>query len=349
MLATGLAMLAGGRRSPARATGALFCFSAASFALHSQGPETEALGVLRPLVWLLSAGGTGYFWLFAVTLFEDRPLGWDRAAPPVALTLLAAVAMSVPREMARGVWVAHNLAEIALVAHVLWIVGRGLGGDLVEARRTLRVPFVATIAVYAAILSGLEIAEYLGLRPQWASLAQAASLAAIAFAGAVVFLQSRPDLFDAPLRPAPRMAAADPAEPAARTAADSIAPRDRPAFEALRALIASEEIWRREGLTIGQLASEVAAPEHRLRRLINDALGYRNFSAFLNARRVEAAMAALADPARAGETVSEIAFCLGYTSLGPFNRAFKEATGETPTGFRARVLGGGAPAPEKAP
>jgi AraC-like DNA-binding protein len=349
MLATGLAMLAGARRSPVRATATLFCFAAASFALHSQGPETEALGVLRPLVWLLSAGGTGYFWLFAVTLFEDRPLGWDRALPPAALTLLAAVALVAPREIARGVWVTHNLAEIALVAHVLWVVGRGRGGDLVEARRTLRAPFVAVLAVYAALLSGLEIAGYLGLGPQWGRLVEATSLAGIAFAGAVVFLQSRPELFDAPRRSVSRTREADHAEPTALSPEHRIAPRDRMAFETLRALMASDEIWRREGLTIGELASEIGTPEHRLRRLINDALGYRNFSAFLNARRIEAATAALASPARAGESVSEIAFALGYTSLGPFNRAFKEVTGETPTGFRARALGVRTRIPEKAP
>lgn len=334
MTATGLAMLASGRRSAARTAGTIFCFAGASFALHSQGPETQALGVLRPLVWLLSAGGTGYFWLFAVTLFEDRPFGWERVTPPAALTLLAAVAVSLPREVARGVWVAHNLVEVALLVHVLWVVWRDLGGDLVEARRTLRVPFLALLAVYAAALSGLEIAGYLGLRADWTSLAEAASLAAVALAGAVVFLQARPALFEPTAREIPRTAV-----PAA-AAADAIPARDRPAFEALLGLMASEEIWRREGLTIGELASEVGTAEHRLRRLINDALGYRNFPAFLNARRIEAATAALADPARAGETVTEIAFSLGYTSLGPFHRAFKEATGEIPTGFRARILAG---------
>lgn len=352
MVATGIALLASGRRSAARTTAALFCLAAASFALHSQGPETRALGVLGPLVWLLSAGGTGYLWLFAVTLFEDRPFGWERLAPPVALTLLAGVAASLPREVARGAWVAHNLFEVALVGHVLWVVWRDLGGDLVEARRTLRVPFLALLAVYAAALSGLEIAGYLGLRADWTSLAEAASLAAIALAGAVVFLQARPALFEPPTRATPRAAVPAPA------ATDSIPARDRPAFEALRALVSTEEIWRREGLTIGQLASELGTSEHRLRRLINDALGYRNFPAFLNARRIEAARTALADPARAGETVSEIAFSLGYTSLGPFNRAFKDALGETPTRFRARTLGGagdgaappaGLSTPKKAP
>ncbi len=97
------------------------------------------------------------------------------------------------------------------------------------------------------------------------------------------------------------------------------------------------EAWRREGLTIGALAEEVGVPEHRLRRLINDNLGHRNFAAFVNTRRIEAAKALLADPAQARTTVAAIAFELGFGSLGPFNRAFKEATGKTPTEWRARA------------
>jgi AraC-like DNA-binding protein len=323
---------ASGRRSPARLTGAVFCFAAAAFALHSQGAETEALGVLRPLVWFLSAGGTGYFWLFAVTLFEDRAFQWDRLVPPAALTLLAAVGVSLPRATANGVWVAHNLVEVAVVAHVLFVVWRGIRGDLVEARRSLRVPFVAAISVYAVALSAFEIAEYLGHRAPWAGLVQAGSLAAIALVGAAVLLVPRPVLFETPPRGTAQQG------PGGRAPAQAVSPRDRPALAVLEALMGEDEIWRREGLTIGQLAAAVGTPEHRLRRVINDGLGYRNFAAFLNARRIAGAQVALADPARAGDSISEIAFALGYTSLGPFNRAFKDATGETPSAFRARAL-----------
>jgi AraC-like DNA-binding protein len=333
MLATGLGMLAGGRGTSARRTGALFCLSVAAFTLHTQGPETEALGILRGPDWLLSAGGTAWFWLFAVTLFEDRPFGWDRLVPAAVLTAVAAVAASLPREVARGVWVAHNLLEVGLVLHVLWVVWRSWGGDLVEARRSFRASFFALIAVYAMLLSAFEIAEYLGFRAEGASLAQAASLTLLALAGAVIFLQQRPGLFEPPARPA------------APAAPDAIAPRDRPALAALQALMAGDEVWRREGLTIGQLAAEVGTPEHRLRRLINDGLGFRNFSAYLNARRIEAARAALADPARAAVPVTQLAFELGYASLGPFNRAFKEATGRTPTAWRAQALARAAGAP----
>ena len=112
---------------------------------------------------------------------------------------------------------------------------------------------------------------------------------------------------------------------------------DRLLLEKIEALMAGG-MWRREGLTIGRLSAEVGEGEHRVRRLINQRLGYRNFAEFLNAHRIEAAKRRLADPAEARTTVSAIAFDLGYGSLGPFNRAFKAATGSTPRRWRGEAL-----------
>jgi AraC-like DNA-binding protein len=49
---------------------------------------------------------------------------------------------------------------------------------------------------------------------------------------------------------------------------------------------------------------------------------------------VRAARQILADPAQKQLGVAEIAYRLGYASLGPFNRAFKEIVGQTPTEYR---------------
>ncbi|GAB4480135.1 MAG: hypothetical protein OHK0018_11560 [Erythrobacter tepidarius] len=90
---------------------------------------------------------------------------------------------------------------------------------------------------------------------------------------------------------------------------------------------------------------EVAGPpgllgeqEYRLRRTINGQLGHRNFAAFLNGYRLAEVKAALADPAQAAVPIITIALDAGFGSLGPFNRAFREAEGMTPSAFRARAL-----------
>ena len=86
------------------------------------------------------------------------------------------------------------------------------------------------------------------------------------------------------------------------------------------------------------LAAQLGCPEYRLRRLINRALGHRNFNAFLNSYRIREAQALLSDPSKARLQIAQVALELGFGSLAPFNRAFKAKTGETPTAYRQRSL-----------
>jgi AraC-like DNA-binding protein len=325
LLATAAGMTRSQKLVTANWTGALFALSAAAFAVHSGGAETDALRPLLPLIWLLAAAGVGYFWLFGISLFEDSEFRLSRIIPIAVLTGLSAIGSSLPPDRAAGVWIIHNLIEVSLVAHLLFIISRSWSGDLVETRRRLRAPFLVAVGLYCVVLSGFEIAEELELRASWFGIAQAATLAAISLAGIVVFTQADPNLFGT-------TNVARQADPLSSDV------KDRPLVAKLETIMADEAVWRREGLTIGQLAEKVGVPEHRLRRVINDSLGYRNFADFLNARRVAAAKATLSEPMKADVAISTIAFDLGYASLGPFNRAFKAATGMTPTAFRAQAL-----------
>jgi AraC-like DNA-binding protein len=119
--------------------------------------------------------------------------------------------------------------------------------------------------------------------------------------------------------------------------ADPTSAADRKLIDALMRLMADERIYRQENVTIGTLASRLSIPEYRLRRLINQRLGYRNFNAFLNNHRIEEAKSALADPAQAEVPVITIAMDAGFQSLGPFNRAFKDITGVTPSEYRKKA------------
>jgi AraC-like DNA-binding protein len=278
-------MLRGEQDRAARWTCAVFCLSVAAFAVHSGGAESRALGPFLWIASLLSAAGTGYFWLFAVTLFGERRFSWSRLAPIALLTAVAAIGWSLPRPTANGVWVVHNVLELALVAHVFVVIAGSWRGDLVESRRSLRGPFIAAVALYAVVLSGFEIAEALGTAPAWAGIAQGR--------------HARRDEPGRRLRPARRAARALRIA-GARREPEAVDPRDRLLLAKLEHETRVERIWRREGLTIGALATAVGVPEHRLRRLINDGLGHRNFSDFLNAHRIAAAKQELADPLRAG-------------------------------------------------
>jgi AraC-like DNA-binding protein len=102
----------------------------------------------------------------------------------------------------------------------------------------------------------------------------------------------------------------------------------------LQDLMEQQKVYKKEGLTIGQLAELMNEQEYRLRRLINGQLGFRNFNDFLNQYRVNEACEILSDPGQTKKTILEIAYDLGYQSIGPFNKAFKDLKGTTPTAYR---------------
>jgi len=110
----------------------------------------------------------------------------------------------------------------------------------------------------------------------------------------------------------------------------------------LRQVMEAEKAYREPGLAIAGLAARLELPEYRLRRLINQRLGHRNFSSFVNGYRLAEAQAALADPTQQEVPVLTIALDSGFQSLGPFNRAFKAATGLTPSEYRRQHLAAGA-------
>ncbi len=316
-----------------RVAGLLFCVNVIAYAINAS-PLVRSV-VPFEAIWpiqLISVAGGGLFWLFIVTLFEDRKLTPALFIPAAVLFVVGLVGIFTPREIQRHVWVVHNLMELGLAAHGLYVIARSSRGDLVEARRRLRGPFLAIVTAYIATLSVFEIGESFGVEAAWYGPAGALALLLFCGAGAFLFTEARPTLFGAaPAAPAP--------------VTDGLDAGDRATLARLDAAMGAGEAWRREGLTIGALAEEVGAPEHRLRRLINDHLGHRNFAAFVNARRIEVAKARLTDPNEARVTVAAIAFDLGFGSLGPFNRAFKEATGLTPTEWR-RVGDKSSPKPE---
>lgn len=332
LVATMAGLWRGGKGHSARIAGVLFAISVIAYVLQSSAMSRAAIGPFEPVAHFLALGGSGLFWLFIVTLFDDREVSPLLLTPFAGLTLLGLIGWLGPAPIQPGVWIVHNLIEIGFAAHALLVIVRSWRGDLVEARRRLRGPFLAAVTFFVVVLAGFEIGEAFGVEADWYELLGATALALFTSAGAIVFLQAQPALFGA-------------AAPANETA-PGLDAGDQHTLAKLEEVMDAGEAWRREGLTIGALAEGVGVPEHRLRRLINDNLGHRNFATFVNAYRIAAAQRRLADPAAARTPVSAVAFELGFASLGPFNRAFKEVTGQTPTEWRKAQLAGGSPSLE---
>lgn len=98
-----------------------------------------------------------------------------------------------------------------------------------------------------------------------------------------------------------------------------------------------QQLYREAGLTIAMLAKKLNLPEYRLRAFIHKQLGYRNFNAMLHQYRVEDAGNVLAEAENQSVPVLTIALSVGYQSITPFNNAFRQIKGVTPSEFRKKM------------
>jgi AraC-like DNA-binding protein len=212
--------------------------------------------------------------------------------------------------------------------------------DLVEGRRRVRAFTVVAGVAYTLFMLGVRLASPQGRLSELAASADMLLLLLAVLPAAWLALRlSATELFPSAL---PQLPAASPVAepgPAAAVKPDpNPDPEDERLAAALSRLMEQHHLYREEGLTVAALAARLHAPEYRLRRVINQRLGHRNFNAYINGLRLQQASAALADPAQHQLPVLTIALEAGFQSVGPFNRAFKAATGLTPTEFRKQKL-----------
>jgi AraC-like DNA-binding protein len=315
---------------------ALFAVGTGAYAVTSVAGFSPQLGLWTVPLIALSAGNNVVFWTLAAALFDDgfRPRWWH-----AALWLLLVLAGTA------GCFLAWPPLSIALTlssfAFAVLAMAQALASwraDLVEGRRRLRLFVVGASSLYIGAIAAAQLAGAQRSAPEGLSLMSAIGMFVIAGIAAWSLLGvGRQSLFAVPDLPGP---AEEPAAPAAD-------PADIELVARLEHLMTVERAHRQDGLTIGGLASRLGLPEYRLRRLINQALGYRNFNSFVNRYRIAEVKAALADPSQAGVPVLTLALDAGFSSLGPFNRAFKAETGVTPSEYR-RVAAIGQPIPESA-
>lgn len=318
-------------------TGALLLTGAAAYALWGLPQSPGWPFGVRVLLVGLAAPAPFFFWLLVRLVFEDgfrpRPVHapwflWMEVCGLSAMALRGVVPVEVTQLLTLG----FRLPSLALIGHALWCLWRERSGDLVERRRTLRVAVLTVGGVVAAlvVVAALLVRPAPDRAPP-VRLAESALLLGLLAAAGASFATVHADLMPDEGEGRPRKAPPAPVP--------DLPDEDAAALARLDALMTGGEAWRNTGLTVGALAAQVGVPEYRLRRLINGRLGHRNFAAFLNAHRLEAAATRLADAAQARTPVLTIALDLGYGSIGPFNRAFRARFGTTPTEHRRAALG----------
>ena len=332
-----------GARASARAALAAFTLALLAYLFCQQADLL--LGISRPLAVLslaLCAATTAWMWLAARALFTDHfAISLPVITLPLAMTALGLAAhlphLDATREgMADPgpslLVVLHAIAMLAFAAAALWEIVNGWRDDLVQPRRVARRWAALGIGVYAALALVIELAVRGQPIGRLLPALHVAGIGCVALALAV--LVARRSLNDVLGLPESESAPVDAALVTVVTTTTAVAaepPIPSPTMARLQQAMTDERLYRREGLTLTALAQTLGLSEAALRTLINQERGYRNFNDFLHHYRLQEASARLV-----GEDLPILTIALecGYGSIGPFNRAFKQRMGMTPSEYR---------------
>lgn len=99
-----------------------------------------------------------------------------------------------------------------------------------------------------------------------------------------------------------------------------------------------EKLYLEPDLKLADFSRRIGETSHRVSASISGVLGFPNFNALINQFRISAAKVELQSPEAREKSILAIALDVGFSSIGPFNRAFKRETGTTPSDFRSKHM-----------
>ncbi len=223
----------------------------------------------------------------------------------------------------------NHALGLMLLCYVIYLCVLEFDGDLDNDRRNTRVMLVALCSLY---MIGLVIFEFTlkSVRDSWQfSLVNSLMIFAAVFSVCAKMIFSRSEI----LEPHPSSTAQSGFEYKTQLATTRVRHTLPSQTENLESLMAQGAFLQTE-LTVNYLAKQLGLPAHQLRHLINQQLGFSNFSDFLNSYRIPWVCEQLEDVSKRHLPILTLALEAGYGSVAPFNRAFKAKMGITPTEYR---------------
>lgn len=273
-----------------------------------------------------------FIWWLGLCLFDDD----FKLGPREWLVAVAYVCIAMPVRLhylgfdlywTYSMNIAMSIFSLLLMIHLAYLALVGHKEDLVEKRRRVRLWFVVAIAVVVvASIVAERIAGYIGIYEAETIWVTYLFTFPIALWAILWLARLHPEMLAFARRQLPEIEA------------DSMSVKDKAAYKKLLEAMESEQAFQNQGLSIGDLAATVGLPSHQLRKLINQTMGYRNFSSFLNFYRIRAVKQSLTDPEKTRIPVLTLAMDAGFSSLAPFNRAFKASEKLTPSDYRNQFL-----------
>jgi AraC-like DNA-binding protein len=331
-----------GPRPAARAALAVFTLSMIAYLFCQRAELFFALPRALAVVALtLCVCNIALMWLAARSLFDDdfaftlpllgSVIGMAALGLWANLPRMDTIREGLPDPGATLLTQVHAIAMLGFIAATLWEMARGWPDDLVEPRRAVRRWVALGIGLYAAVAVVVELAvrgrQVGALLPALHVL----GIGCISLALAVLIARRSLGVILGLESAAPEVAAI-PDAPVPQPGGGAAHHPPSAALARLTHAMSEQHAYRREGLTLATLAETLGMGEAALRSLINQELGYRNFNDFLHHYRLQEASARLISE---DLPILSIALECGYGSIGPFNRAFRQRLGMTPTEYRA--------------
>jgi AraC-like DNA-binding protein len=326
-----VALIAARHKRPAAFPGVLFALCIAAFVVTSAPNVHPDLGAWVYPLTALCVTKAVWFWLFSRALFREQTrLRTRHLAVCGAIAVAGSWQQLVFVELYRA-GIATPLEtilgfgfDVLLLAFVILAIreaARGLGVDLVERRRRLRLAFIGMTGGYlgvALVVQSLTLLFGMNTAPAL-TRTNMALITLVSLSAAWLLLQVRVESW---------------LETARSETVPPLNAQEQALLARLERAFETERLYLEDGLTIRALAERLDTREYLLRRVINRGMAYRNFNDFLHAWRIREACEELARPDQTRLPVLSIAMKVGYGSVGAFNRAFKARVGMTPTDFR---------------
>lgn len=282
-------------------------------------------GFIRSLLLMLTHTMPVFLWTYGKLIFDDAFVAQPRRFwQKLLFTLLAVFYIYVFLIRGGGghLQMLSHLIALFFIVHLLVSVIATWRNDLIEQRRVARFWLVLLVGLFYLMLDVVELSNTTLNRHQIFMLMNA-SICLIGSSVTIVMVF----LYESTNENIPNL-------PANSSRYSRLIPQENALYTKLETFIENAG-YLQSDLTISKLAEQLECAEHHLRKLINQRLGYTNFTAFLNHYRIEEARKRLVETHL---PVLSIALDVGYGSIAPFNRAFKDIVGLTPTAYRSTQL-----------
>lgn len=290
----------------------------------------ETIGLAYPVLAIASCASCSFFWLTSRALFRhDAAIGWPEMAIVAGIFLptifdqfaLALNFGGMVGEAGLAQWMERldGMQAFFSSAALLLAFGEGLNGwsGISDSEKRIRYIFLSSFGAGVVICVMLfDHGRLTFISPGLTVLIQGfcAAMIMCSVSLAIMFRQKNPLPSGAARKTPP-------------------ATGDEMALARRAEALLAEGAYLDPELKVSTLARRLHEKDYKVSRAIVSALGHPNFNRFINKYRIRHAEDLLADTASSA-SILDIALDSGFASLGPFNRAFKEANGLTPREYR---------------